>query len=164
MANQYPTVVPAGFAGNIFDFNKAKIDRSGAVRLYKGSVSVPSGTASGSKIGLVPVRKGAYLVNSASMIFPDILDTSNTITFSAGVTYNPNSAQTEAPATYIAAGATTLRTTGNGLSVFNTVEAGLNYLVLDDGWITLTTAAAATNQLGNVNFNLAIAYDQGALA
>ena len=164
MANQFPTVVPAGFAGNIFDFNKAKMDRSGAVRLYKGSVSVPSGTASGSKIGLVPVRAGAYLVNSASCINSDALDTTNTITFSAGVTYQAGSSQTEAPATYVASGATTLRTNALGTTVFNTVEAGLTYKVLDDGWITLTTAAAATNATGNVNFNLAIAYDQGALS
>lgn len=163
MANQFPNVLPAGFAGNIFDFNKAKIDRSGAVRLYKGSVAVPSGTVAGSKIGLVPVRVGGYLVNCASYIWPDALDTSNTITYSAGVTYQTGSAQTEAPATYIAGGAVHLRTTGNGFAILNAVEAGATYKFLDDGWVTLTTAAASTNQLGNVNFNIAIAYDQNAL-
>lgn len=162
MANQFPNIVPSGFAGTIFDFNKAKIDRSGAVRHYKGQVSVPSGTAAGTKIGIVPVRAGGYLVNAASMLFSDDLDTGNAVTASVGITYQTGSAQTEAPATYVAAGNTFLNA---GASVIlNTVEAGLTYKFLDDGWLTITTAAASTTTTGNVNYNLAIAYDQNALS
>ena len=66
MANAYPTIYPSGFNGTYTDFNKAKIDRSGAVRVYTGSVTVPNGTVLGTLIGIVPVRKGAYVLTNAS--------------------------------------------------------------------------------------------------
>lgn len=159
MANQFPNIVPVGFAGNIFDFNKAKVDRSGAVRLYKGSVSVPTGTTVGNKVGLVPVVQGGYIVNAASMIWFDALGAS--VTTSAGVTYQTGSAQTEAPATYVAAGNTVAA--AGGAVPLNSVLAGLTYKFLDNGWITVTLAGATTGSTGNITFNIAIAYDQNAL-
>lgn len=159
MANQFPNILPPGFAGNVFDFNKAKIDRSGAVRHYKGVVSVPSGTTVGNKVGLVPVRQGGQIVNSASQIWFDALGTS--VTTSVGVTYGPSSTQTEAPATYVAAGNTTAA--AGGSVVLNSVLAGLLYKFLDDGWVTVTLAGATTGSTGNITFNVAIAYDQNAL-
>lgn len=161
MANQYPTVYPAGFNGTITDFNHAKIDREGALRIYSGQVAVPSGTAAGSKIGIIPVRKGAKVAVNASSLWFDALDSTTTITFSAGITYNPSSTQAEVPAQFIAAGATTARAGGN--AVLNQVESGQYFVVQDDGWLSVTTAAAATNTAGNINYNVAIAYDYGAL-
>jgi hypothetical protein len=162
MANQYPNVVPSGFNGTALDFNRAKIDRSGALRLYKGQVAVPSGTASGQKIGIIPVRKGAYVQVRGSCLWADALDTTTTITASVGVTYNPNSTSAEAPATFVAAGNTTLR--AGGEIALDQVEGGLYYQVLDDGWVTVTLAAAPTNQAGNINYNIGVAYDAGALS
>jgi hypothetical protein len=162
MANQFPNVLPAGFNGTALDFNRAKIDRSGALRLYKGSVSVPSGTASGAKIGIIPVRKGAYVQVRGSCLWADALDSSTTITSSVGVTYQPGSASAEAPATFVGTGNTTLR--AGGEIALDQVEAGLTYQVLDDGWVTVTLAAAATNTLGNINYNIGVSYDAGALS
>ena len=158
MANQYPTLYPAGFNGTYTDFNKAKMDRSGALRLYKGSVAVPSGTVVGTKIGLTPVRKGAYVAVQASSVYSDALGAS--VTASIGVTYNPTSTSAEAPATYVS-GSTVVA--AGGAIPLNAVEAGFTYSIADDGWVSVTTAGATTGSTGNLNFNLAIAYDLGAL-
>ena len=160
MANQFPNIVPAGFAGNVFDFNKAKIDRSGALRIYTGQVAVPTGTVAGSKIGIIPVLKGAKVLVNGSSLWFDALGTS--VTASVGITYNPSSTQTEASAQYVAAGNTTPAAGGNVL--LNGVESGLYYVVLDSGWLTVTLAGATTTGSNvNVNYNVAIAYDFGAL-
>lgn len=160
MANQFPNLYPAGFNGTYSDFNKAKMDRSGALRIYTGTVAVPSGTTVGNKIGLVPIRKGAKVLVNGSSVWFDALGTS--VTTSIGVTYQTGSASTEAPATFVAAGNTTAAAGGNVL--LNGVEAGLTYVTLDDGWVSITLAGATTGGSSpNVNFNIAIAYDQGAL-
>lgn len=160
MANQFPNILPPGFSGNVFDFNKAKIDRSGALRIYTGTVAVASGTVVGQKIGLVPVRKGAKVLVNGSSVWFDALGAS--VTTSIGITYQSGSSQTEAPATFVAAGNTTAAAGGNVL--LNGVEAGLTYVALDDGWISITLAGATTGGSSpNVNFNIAVAYDFGAL-
>ncbi len=160
MANQYPTVFPAGFLGNIFDFNHVKTDRSGALRIYSGQVAVPTGTVVGTKIGIIPVLKGAKVLTNGSSLWFDALGTS--VTASVGITYNPSSSQTEAPAQYVAAGNTTPAAGGNVL--LNGVESGQYYVVLDSGWLTVTTAGATTTGSSvNINYNVAIAYDFGAL-
>ena len=158
MANQYPDIVPVGFNGTITDFNKAKIDRSGALRLASGFVAVPSGTAIGAKIGLVPVRKGARVACAASSIWPLALGTS--VTGTIGVTYNPGSSQTEVPAQY--GPSSTVYAAGGNISL-NGVNGGAIFVVQDDGWITVTIAGAATTTTNNINYNISIAYDAGAL-
>lgn len=159
MANQYPNIVPPGFNGTYTDFNKAKIDRSGALRLYSGQVPVPAATPIGSKIGIVPVRKGARVCVDGAMLWSDALGTS--VTGTVGVTYNPNSTQTEVPAQYVAS--VTTFAAGGAVNM-NQVEGGLYYTILDDGWITVTTAGAATTGSAvNINYNIAISYDAGAL-
>ena len=159
MANSYPTLYPAGFNGTYTDFNKAKIDRSGALRIYTGSVAVTTGTTTGTKIGIIPVRKGAKVLVNGSSLWFDALGTS--VTASVGITYNPNSTQTEVPAQYVSA-STAPAAGGNVL--LNGVEGGLTYVVLDDGWLMVTTAGATTTGSSvNINFNVAVAYDYGAL-
>lgn len=159
MANAYPTLFPSGFNGTYTDFLKAKIDRSGALRLSKGSVSVPVGTVVATKIGIIPVRKGAYVQVRGSCLWSDALGAG--VTCSVGITYNPNSTQTEVPAEYVPAGTTT--PAAGGEIALDQVEAGLTYQVLDDGWLSVTTAGATTGTLGNINFNIGVSYDAGAL-
>ena len=160
MANSYPTVYPAGFNGTYTDFNKAKIDRSGAVRLYSGQVAIPTGTTSGTKIGIVPVRKGAKVLVRGSSLWSDALGTS--VTCSVGITYNPSSTQTEAPAQYVSAGTTT--PAAGGEIALDQVEGGTYYVVLDDGWLSVTTGGATTTGSSvYINYNVAIAYDYSAL-
>lgn len=159
MANQYPNVVPPGFAGNVFDFNKAKVDRSGALRIYTGVMSITTGLVAGSKIGIVPVLPGAKLLCNGSSLWFDALGTG--VQISVGITYNPNSTQTEVPATYVPAATTTAAAGGN--VALNQVNTGQNYITLDTGWLSVTTANASTSSTGNIRYNVAIAYDQGAL-
>ena len=159
MANAYPTIYPSGFNGTYTDFNKAKIDRSGAVRVYTGSVTVPNGTVLGTLIGIVPVRKGAKVLTNASSLWFDALGTS--VTTEVGVTYNTSSTQTSYPAQFVATGNTTAAAGGNVL--LNGVEGGQTFVALDDGWLSVTTQATATTTVGNINFNVAIAYDYSAL-
>ena len=103
MANAFPSIVPAPYQKISQDFNQAPMDRSGAVRMKQGVVSIPSGTASGTQIGLIPVRKGARIEVNGSSVWFDALDSTNTMTASIGITYNPSSTQTNAPAQYVSA-------------------------------------------------------------
>lgn len=156
MANAFPTIVPAPYQKTIQDFRQAPVDRSGAVRMHQGVVSIPSGTASGAQIGLFPVVKGCRVVVNASSVWFDALDSTTTATASIGITYGPASTQTNAPAQYVSA-STSIRAGGN--VTLNAVKGGLTYEVLDDGWLMVTTAAAATDTLGNIQWNIAINYD-----
>lgn len=156
MANAFPSIVPAPYQKTSQDFRQAPIDRSGAVRLHTGTVSIPSGTASGAQIGLIPVTKGCRVEVNGSSVWFDSLDSTNTATASIGITYNPTSTQTNVPAEFVSA-STSIQAGGNVL--LNAVKGGLTYEVLDDGWIMVTTAAAATNTLGNIQWSIAINYD-----
>jgi hypothetical protein len=156
MANAFPTIVPAPYQKTIQDFRQAPVDRSGAVRMNTGSVSIPVATAIGAQIGLIPVTKGCRVEVNGSSVWFDALDSTATATASIGITYGPTSTQTNAPAQYVS-GSTSIRAGGN--VVLNAVKGGLTYEVLDDGWIMVTTAAAVTDTLGNVQWNIAISYD-----
>lgn len=153
----FPTLVPNGFTATAVDFNKAKIDRSGALRLYQGSIAVPVATAAGSIIGLIPLRKGARVLVHGAAVWLEKLDTTATLTASIGVIYNDTVNNTSVPGQYVAS-STAPQNGGNVL--LNAVEGGNTYVATGDGWLAVTMAGAATNVSANISWSVGIAYDQ----
>lgn len=153
-----PTIVPVNFNATVSDFTKVKAERSGALRTSAFTVSVPSGTASATVIGLVPVKKGARIVRNASSVFNDQLDTSASVTAALGIVYTDTTTNTSVPGQFTAAGSVALQST-TSFTLLTAYTAVDSYVVTGDGWIAVTTAAAATNNLGTIHGAITITYD-----
>lgn len=164
MANIFPKIVPTGYAGDITDFLRTKVDRQGVPRLITGQVSVTSGTTIGTIIGLAPFNKGAKLVTGGSQVFTPQLDTGTGLTFSLGYLYSDSSsagANAASNTSAYASGSTVAQLSTGGLIPINQ-STGMTVDLQGDGWIVLQTgtASTATNQAAaNVAFNLSVAYD-----
>ncbi len=151
-----PTIYPSGFNGTVTDFNKCKVDRSGALRSSNFLVTVPTTTASATVIGLVPVRKGARLHLPACRVTVDALG-SNSETHEIGIVYSDTTNNTSVPAKYLATGGTDLQ--AGGLITLLATDAADSYVVTGDGWVAVTTQVAATTTQGTYHGVLAITYD-----
>ena len=151
-----PTIVPTKFgpASQATAAQRiAKVDKSGANRTQVAVVSVPSGTASGTVIGLVPFRAGASLLRgSTSIHIGNIGDGS----FTADIGYVYNSASfTDDPDAFAAAD--TAGRTGGFATLGAT--AGLTWVAEADGWIAVTTGGSSTDSTGNITAQVALTYD-----
>ncbi len=148
-----PTIVPTEFTGTSQDFNIAKIDRTGAARPQFVTVSVPSGTASGTVVGLVPFRRGATLVRGATSVhIANIGDGS----FTADVGFVYQSASfTDDPDAFAAADIA--GRTGGFVTLGAT--AGLSWVAEADGWIAVTTGGSSTDNTGSIQGQITLAYD-----
>lgn len=156
MALSYPTLYPTGYAGDATDYNRVKVDRSGALRVVTGTVSIPATTATSTLIGLVPFVKGAK-VHYGSSVYTQDLDSSTNVTFNIGYTYE-DSANTSQAAGFVSG--STVPQSG-GLIPFTATSGssvGMSFTAVGNGWITITNTAATTTT-GAVQFNIAIAYD-----
>lgn len=171
MASVFPKIVPTGYAGDITDFLRTKVDREGTPRLISGSVSVASATTIGTFIGLAPFNKGAKLMVGASQIYSPILDSGTGLTYSVGFLYNDSSSAGANVASnssaysssdshgqtggYISLTNSTLGSTGAALP-------GLTGTLAGDGWFVIQTGVASTNTnqaAASISFQLAVAYD-----
>ena len=149
-----PTLFPTKFGTSATqDQRFAKIDREGAVRTQSAVVSVPSGSTSGTVIGLIPFRAGASLVRGATSVhFANIGDGS--FTADIGYVYN-NVAFTDDPDAFAAAD--TSGRTGGYATLGAT--AGLTWVAEADGWIAVTTGGSSTDATANITAQVAITYD-----
>lgn len=154
MTTTLPTIAPTGYDKTINDFLKTKSDKSGAIRLSTGSVSIPATTASGTLVGLIPFNKGAKLAYGSRVYTAD-LDTSTNVKLDIGYTYYDSTTGTSDPNAFVAA-ATTAQT--GGMIEMTAVE-GATWTAAADGWITATIGGAATTTTGSLTFNLGVAYD-----
>jgi hypothetical protein len=152
-----PTIYPANFSGTTTDFTKAKVERSGAMRASVFTVTVPTTTASATVIGLVPVQKGARLVLPACRITADSLG-SNSETTKVGIVYDDTTNNTSSPAVYVATGDTTVQ--AGGTYTLLTTDAADSYVCTGNGWVAITTEAAATTAQGTIHGVITITYDQ----
>lgn len=150
-----PTVYPTKYTATSADFNRAKIDRSGATRVEYVSVSVPSSTAASTVVGLVPFRKGARFVQGASQLYTADLDTGTSVTLDIGYVYDDNTTYTNDPDAF--ASAITTAQTG-GLISFDEF-AGLSWVAAADGWIAVTTGGGSTTTTGAIQGQVVLAYD-----
>lgn len=149
-----PSIVPSKYAGTSKDYLRSKIDRSGAVRTENGAVSVPSSTASGTIVGLVPFRKGASLARL--FVVPDDLDTSTNVTLDLGYVYD-SASFTDAPAAFLSA--STAAQTGVACSTAY-LKAANTWVADGDGWIVARTGGGSTTTTGSLNYSVGLAYDQ----
>lgn len=150
-----PTIYPTQYAGTTTDFLKVKSDRSGSARLYADSVTVASGTAATTIIGLVPFNKGArFHFDNSSVYVPDIGAGSTTISlgyvYSDNVTYTNNQTAWASAATAIQSGGFVTLTAG---------ASGLNFVAAADGWVVATINTAATDAEGAISFQIMGSYD-----
>lgn len=148
----FPTVYPTQYAGTAKDFLKVKADRSGAARNVAGVVTVSSGTATDTYVGLVPFNKGARFVIGDKSVYVGDIGATNT-TCDLGYLYETS--------TSLDADAWVSASTAIGAGGFLTVDEkqGLTFVAADNGWVTLRINTAATNAAGDVEFSFVEAYD-----
>lgn len=165
----WPKIAPAGYALDITDFLRTKVDRSGAVRLITGNVSITSGTTLGTQIGLAPFNYGAKLLTAGSQIYTPQLDNSSSMTFSFGYQYNDSSSaganspsntsaytSSDSHCQLSAGGLFTIGGSTVGSSLTDNRQVDLQ----GNGWFTLTINGTLTNQAAaSVTFGLAVSYD-----
>ncbi len=149
-----PAVLPVGFDGTSKDFLHTKVDRSGAVRGEYTTVTVPSGTADGVSVGLIPFNRGYRMLQGATQLYVGNIGAATT-TIDVGYAYKTGSTGTDDPDAF-ASGLTTAQ--AGGLITFDEF-AGLSWVALDDGWITVTVRTAATDAEGAVLGQVVGEYD-----
>ena len=149
-----PNVVPTGFAGNSTDFLKAKRDTFGALRNVRGSVTVPSGTATNSFVGLVPFQKGAsFSISNASVHCGNF--GAGTTNVNLGIIYDDDAIFTDDPDAFVSA--STAARSGGFLTIDET--AGLTFEAEGDGWLAVQVLAAAADATADITFNVGVTYD-----
>ena len=151
-----PTLYPSKYAGNSTDFNKAKIDRSGALRTEAFSITVPASTASGTVIGLVPFRKGARFICEASGVNITDVDTGTSVTASVGYVYDDNVTYTNAASAFVSA--STVPQSGGKIDL-DGLATSYTFVAAADGWIALTTGGGSTTTSGTLVGQITLAYD-----
>jgi hypothetical protein len=157
MTTTVPSIVPTGYAGDYTDFLRTKADRSGAVRAIDGSVSIPSGTASGTLVGLFPFNKGFSAHGMRLYCAP--LDTGTSQLVDIGYTYYDSATGSSIPGAFISS--STAAQSGGASVAFTGASSvsGMVFNAAGDGWVTLRIAAQSTLATGTVTFNWAIYYD-----
>lgn len=150
-----PTIVGPQYSGTSTDFLKVKEDRSGAARLYSDIISIPSGTAAASTVGLIPFNKGARFKLDSASIYVDDVDSGTTVTTTVGYVYDDNVTYTN-NLTAWASSATTAQS--GGYLAINQL-AGLTFVAQANGWVVLQILAGPTTTTGNVSFDILGSYD-----
>lgn len=149
-----PSVLPAGFVGNSSDFAKCKVDRSGALRLQAFSTPVPSLSAIGVIIGLIPFQAGARVQIDDKSVYTDNIGGATT-TLNLGYVYDDNVSFTNDLDAW-----SSLNTAAQA-GGFVTVDEkeGLTFVAQGNGWIVAQIAGLATDTLGNIFGQVCVAYD-----
>lgn len=156
-----PTLYPTGYAGDKTDFQKCKMDRSGAIRAQRFKVSIPSGTASSVLVGLIPFNKGMELHIAPSFVAANsALDTGTTITIDVGYTYYDSTLGTSSAAAFASAVTTWQSSALTALTLLNGPESVGQFRSAADGWVTLTIHTGPTTTTGDVFGCFFIGYDQ----
>lgn len=148
-----PSLYPTGYAGDGSDYRHAKVDRSGAMRIVTGSVTVPAATATDTIIGLFPFEKGAKLGYGSRVYCTDI-DSSTNVTLDIGYVFEDNATYTNVLDAFVAA--STVPQTGGMIEM--TASTGMTFTAGGNGWVTAQVNAATTTT-GTIVFNAAVAYD-----
>lgn len=149
-----PTVLPTQYDGTALDYLKVKEDRSGASRVYAGTVSVPSGTTANSFVGLVPFNKGArFVIGNASVYCGNFGAGSTTVNL--GYVYDDNVTYTNDVDAW--ASLNTAAQAGGFITVDE--KEGLSFVAAANGWITLQLIAADADATADLAFCFDGAYD-----
>lgn len=157
MSNQYPSIVPTGYAGDATDFLKAKVDRSGATRLITGSVTIPASTVTATIVGLFPFQAG-FKLSYGSWIYSAAQGSS--VTLALGYYYQ-DSTLTSNTAGYLAASSTAA---SGGILTPLAVVAGAKVDLTAPGWVVALTGGATTSGPADITFNCLFSYDQSGVS
>jgi hypothetical protein len=147
-----PSIVPTKWNGTSTDFLKTKVDRSGASRAQRTTVSVPSGTTVNTIVGLVPFNKGEQI--TGFRLYCDALGTS--VTANVGVVYDDNTNNTNNQTLFLS-GST--NPAAGGELTFTTSAANSVYVTTDSGWLVATITGATTGSTGNIQGTVFAVYD-----
>lgn len=147
-----PSIVNANYAGTTADFKTVKVDKSGAMRREYFSVSIPTGTATGVYVGLIPFNKGARL-SIGSPYIANVGDGS--FTFDLGILYYDSTAGTSDDDCFASAMSTGQ---AGGLIVLDE-HAWIDVLTEADGWIILKTGGSTTDNTGVIKGHVSSTYD-----
>lgn len=153
-----PSIYPTEFSGTDTDYlNAPCVDRSGAMRLYQNSISVPDTTTSGAIIGLMPFQKGCRVGYGSAVGFGDF-DTASNVTVNIGYVYDDNDTTTNInDIDGFVAAATTPQ--AGGVATFNAI-AGINFEATANGWIACQFTADTT-QAASISYDLNVGYNAG---
>ena len=159
MALQYPAVVPVGYAGTYAEFIQTKVDRSGAVRLITGQVTIPASTTTATLIGLFPFLPGFKLCYGSWF---NIGAAGTSVTATLGY-YFESSTLTSNTAAYLAASTTAA---AGGVLTPNVVAGAIvdtiqtNTTTGGEGWVVSQIGGATTATTTTIiTYNALISYD-----
>lgn len=149
-----PSIVPTGYAGTDDDYARARVDKSGAMRIEADSVSVPSGTATSTVIGLRPFNKGARFHVAPSSFYCENWG-AGTTTVNFGIVYDDNVTYTNDVDAF--ASLSTAPQSGG----FVTIDeiTGMTLRTEANGWVVAEVQGAAADATANIVFNFGVAYD-----
>ena len=153
MALTLPTIAPVGYALDYSDFLKTKSGKDGRTTIITGTVTVPSGTVSGTLIGLFPFNKGFKLASQASIVAVTAMGAS--VTLALGYQYYDSATGSSNTAIYAAASSTAAA----GGVIPMQVTAGLILDAAGDGWVTALTGGATTSGSSTITYNMLFNYD-----
>lgn len=148
-----PTILDPQYDGTVNDFLKVKADKSGAARLYTGSVSVPSGTAADLYVGLIPFNKGFRCTINDKSVYAGNFGAGST-TLNLGYIYDSASLTDDVDAW---ASLSTAAQSGGWITV-DEIE-GMTFVAEGDGWIAVQLKAAAADATAPVSFQIVGSYD-----
>lgn len=151
-----PSIVPVGYSGTTNDFLHTKVERDGTERASFGVVTIPSGTATTTIIGLMPFNVGCRLQDL--YVFLGAFGTS--VTMNIGYVYNDNVNNTDKSNAFIS-GSTTA-TAGGLIPNALTIDAA-TWMSTSDGWIVAVIAGATTVSTANISYQISTCYDVGGL-
>lgn len=146
---------PTKYQGDDGDFLIVKMDRSGAVRQEAGTVTVPTSTAAGAFVGLVPFNAGAkFIINDKSVHITDI-DTGTDSLVNLGIIYNSVADGTDDVDAFTLA--STAGQAGGFIAITN--EAGMILETTGNGWLAVENDVNITEAEGTITFSVGIVYD-----
>lgn len=149
-----PSIVPVGYNADDTDYNKVKRDTFGALRTVAGSVSVPSGTAATTIVGLVPFQKGATFTIGDKSVYANNFG-AGTTTVDLGIIYDDNVTYTNDVDAF--ASAATAPQSGGFVTIDE--KSGLTLVAEGNGWLAVTINTAAADATADIEFNVGVSYD-----
>lgn len=135
---------------------QAKVDRSGAVRTQKATVTVPASTASGTNIGVIRFQKGWNL--AGFQVVSTDLDTGTSVTLDVGYLYDDSTTYTEDPNAFLSA-ADIAQDAGSRVWPIADGLTPAGFVAEADGYLSITTGGGSTTTAGTITVNAIFSYD-----
>lgn len=148
-----PSIVPSQYQGTDLDYNKTRGNPDGAVTQVIGTVSVPSGTAATTVIGLVPFNAGAsFVINDKSVYCGNFGAASTTVDL--GIIYDDNVTYTNDVDAF--ASAATAPQSGGYVTLDE--HTGFILRTQGNGWLAVTINTADADATADIEFSVGVVY------